>query len=297
MKKLLVATILLLSSIWASLAYTLTPTDLAIADRLEGKVEEMLASKPVEQRERIITALNILGSSPQFSPQMQALCFELSNRFYYNAQANNVSIVGNNNDVTISNINQQDSNNTVINNYTYYQYNETNYEDNNDSSTSSGSLPTTWTNDDPSEEAPTSSLSISRIDGLLDTTVEVGSSDILLYKINVEAGADDGVTISRLVININGDGNFVDNGSLTLYIDDEAVRVRTINDTTISFDAFSKRILAGEATTFAIQANLYEWFDNGSIQLSLDSIDAYEITTANMVTEYEHPTGATFTIE
>lgn len=123
MKKLLILLISTFGLVSISLAYTMTPADIAIADRLEQKVEEMLATKPVEQRERIIGALNFLSQSPQFSPQMQTLCLDLSNRFYQNAVTNNIAINGSYNQVYVNNVNQQDSNNTTITNNYYTQYN------------------------------------------------------------------------------------------------------------------------------------------------------------------------------
>lgn len=145
-------------------------------------------------------------------------------------------------------------------------------------------------------------LNVTRIDGIGDTTVAAGTSDMSVYKLKLTSSQGNGVKVNRAVFAIDntnpgaGTDLHLNNTYLTLYVNGTPVSTKTVTAATVTFDGFNETINSTNNLELEIKATFAEAFDNGDFQVTLDSLNAYDALTSVAVTVYAEPAGAVLTI-
>ncbi|NOZ44933.1 MAG: hypothetical protein GXP45_07490, partial [bacterium] len=147
-----------------------------------------------------------------------------------------------------------------------------------------------------SVESLTSTLNVTKIDGLGDTTIAPGTTDETIYGLRLSSNQGNGVRVSRLTLDIAGAGSYNNNTTLTLWIDGTPIKSKVVSGSTLVFDGFNRTIDTTASVDFTVKADFTETFNSGTFAVSLNSLEAYDVLSSNSVTSYDHPAGATFTI-
>jgi len=143
-------------------------------------------------------------------------------------------------------------------------------------------------------------LSITRTDGLGNTTLAVGSKNVLLYGLDLRVTQGNPVSISNAEFsvswsNVSTSTWHLNNVFATLYVDGQAVSTRTINGSTVKFEWLSK-VVGSTATKLEVRADLSDAFATGTLQLQLTSLDITDTLTSSVVSLATIPNSAQFTV-
>lgn len=150
--------------------------------------------------------------------------------------------------------------------------------------------------------AQVGTLNVTRTDALGDTNMAAGSQDVTLYGLRLSSTQGNGVTLSRVILNITGNNSsstgYATNGTLTLYVNGVAVSsTKTITSSnTVTFDSFTKQITTTSPLDLVVKGSFSEAFSAGSIKLTLNSLNVYDTLTSNTISSYSTPAGAVFTV-
>ena len=88
---------------------------------------------------------------------------------------------------------------------------------------------------------------------------------MLVYQAKLSSSQGNGVTVSNIVFAITGYANatsgYLNNASLTLYVDGVAKKTKTVDSaTSVTFDGFSIPVTPSASATIAVKANFSEAF-------------------------------------
>lgn len=137
-------------------------------------------------------------------------------------------------------------------------------------------------------------LSVTRVDGLGDTKVSVGSKAVLVNELSLAVTQGNDVNISNATYTITASGTYNNNVFATLYVDGAAVSTKTISGTTVTFSNLSK-LVSKTAVKLAVKVDLSDAYSDGDYSMQLTSLDAVDtITSANVTVTA--PTSANFTV-
>lgn len=140
-------------------------------------------------------------------------------------------------------------------------------------------------------------LNVTRNDGLWNNSIAAWSNGLLIYGLNLASSEWNWVTLSNINLSVSGYNNgFLNNVFLTLYIDWVAIQSKTVSSSTVTFDGFSKSILSNSSINVQVKADMAEAFNTWTIQLILNSLNAYDTLTSNAINSYSKPIGAIFTV-
>jgi len=140
-------------------------------------------------------------------------------------------------------------------------------------------------------------LNVTRIDGLGNQTVAQGTNGLTVMKLNLSSNQGNGIRVSRAVFATGStSATGLNNTSLTLYVNGNAVSTKQLQGATVTFDFPSVTITQGNPVTLEVRANLSEAFSSGQLQLVLSSLTATDVGTSQSVTSYQTPSSAVFTI-
>ena len=148
-----------------------------------------------------------------------------------------------------------------------------------------------------SVESLTSTLNVTKVDGLGDSAIAPGTTDKEIYGLRLASNQGNGVRVSRVTLNVTGNAALYNNNvDVTLLIDGTPIKSKTVSGTTIVFDGFNKVVDTDTSVDFTFNADFTETFNSGTFQVSLNSLEAYDVLSSNAVTSYDHPAGAVFTL-
>lgn len=140
------------------------------------------------------------------------------------------------------------------------------------------------------------SLSITRVDGLGNSKIAVGSKAVTVYGLNLAVTQGNDVNISNpefTVISNNtgslssGTGAY-NNVFATLYVNGTAVSTKTVNASTVKFDGLSQKV-GKTAVNLTVKVDLSDAFASGTLALDLTGLDAVDTLTSKQL----YPSGVT----
>jgi len=140
-------------------------------------------------------------------------------------------------------------------------------------------------------------LSVTRVDGLGNTNLAVGSKAVTLNTLKLAVSQGNPVSISNAtysVVNTAGTGQ-LDNVFLTLFVDGVAVKTETVKGASVSFSNLSKTVNAA-GTNLEIKADLSDAFAAGNLRVTLTNLDIVDTLTSQSVSLPSVPTSALFTV-
>lgn len=138
-------------------------------------------------------------------------------------------------------------------------------------------------------------LSITRVDGLGDTKIAVGSKAVSVNGLNVAVTQGNDVQISNAEYTISGSGSFSNNAFATLYVDGTAVSTKTISGTGVKFDGLNK-IVGKTAVNLTVKVDFSDAYDNGQFKVTLSKLDIVDSLTSQAVALGSVPSSANFTV-
>lgn len=146
------------------------------------------------------------------------------------------------------------------------------------------------------------SMSVTRVDGLGDSKIAVGSKAVTVYGVNLAVTQGNDVQISNAEFAVTSNNTGTTNGTgytnnvfATLYVDGTAVSTKTVNAGTVKFDNLSK-VVGKTAVNLTVKVDLSDAFDNGTLSMKLTGLDVYDSLTSQKVTSWSSPSGAIFTV-
>ena len=140
-------------------------------------------------------------------------------------------------------------------------------------------------------------LNVTRTDGLWDTTLAAWSTDVTLYEVKLAATQWNGVKVTKAAFTVTAGASFVDNTTLTLYVDGVAKSSKTYKTSPVTFDGFNVTVDSSTTHTLKIAADFTENLaDAESIQITLNDLTATDALTSNTVNPSSKPAWATFTV-
>lgn len=146
-----------------------------------------------------------------------------------------------------------------------------------------------------------STLNVTRNDGLGNANLAAGSKSVTLYGLSLTSTKGNPINVTSATFAFTGTNASTSTGHLnnvyaTLYVNGTAVSSKTIDASTVKFDGFTAKVSSSSAATIAVKADLSDSFASGTLQTTLSSLTAVDSSTSDDVTSYSKPTGATFTI-
>jgi len=151
-----------------------------------------------------------------------------------------------------------------------------------------------------SVDVEASELNVVRTDGIGDTVIAEGSTDVTLVSYNLTSSQGNGARVSRVdfnAVNTNAGNLHRNNVSLTLYVDGVAVQTKSVPAASdgVFFDNFNVVVDSNNPRTMLIKGTFVEAFNTGDLQLVSTNINAVDNLTSTAL----NPTiasSATFTI-
>lgn len=138
-------------------------------------------------------------------------------------------------------------------------------------------------------------LSTTRVDGLGDTKVAVGSKAVTVNGLNLAVSQGNDVQISNATYTITASGSYTNNAFATLYVDGTAVSTKTINSSTVKFDGLSK-LVGKTAVNLTVKVDFSDAYSAGAFSVKLTSLDVIDTLTSQSVSLGSVPSSAVFTV-
>lgn len=138
-------------------------------------------------------------------------------------------------------------------------------------------------------------LSVTRVDGLGNTKVAVGSKAVTVYGINVAVTQGNDVNISNAEFTVTASGSYNNNVFATLYVDGQAVSTKTVSGTNLKFDNLSK-VVGKTAVKLEVKVDLSDAYAAGDFGVQLTALDIVDTLTSQQVALGTTPSSATFTV-
>ncbi len=138
-------------------------------------------------------------------------------------------------------------------------------------------------------------LSITRVDGLGDTKVAVGSRDVLANRLNLVVNQGNEVQISNAEYTITGSGTYLNNATATLYVNGVVRSTRQINSNTVVFDGLSQNV-GKTALSLEVRVDFQDAYNAGEFSIKLTDLDIVDTLTSQTVTLPTVPSSAKFTV-
>lgn len=140
-------------------------------------------------------------------------------------------------------------------------------------------------------------LSVTRVDGLGNTTIATGSKAVTLNTLKLAVTQWNPVSISNATYTVTNSINSqqLDNVFVTLYVDGVAVKTETVKGATVSFSNLSKTVNAA-GSNLEVRADLSDAFTTGNLTVTLTSLDIVDTLTSATVNLGTVPTSAVFTV-
>ncbi|NVP18144.1 hypothetical protein HUU51_05505, partial [Candidatus Gracilibacteria bacterium] len=140
-------------------------------------------------------------------------------------------------------------------------------------------------------------LSVTRVDGLGNTTIATGSKAVTLNTLKLAVTQGNPVSISNATYTVTNSINSqqLDNVFVTLYVDGVAVKTETVKGATVSFSNLSKTVNAA-GSNLEVRADLSDAFTTGNLTVTLTSLDIVDTLTSATVNLGTVPTSAVFTV-
>ncbi len=140
-----------------------------------------------------------------------------------------------------------------------------------------------------------SALAITRTDGLGNTTIASGSTDVTLNSLALTVSQGNDLVISNPVYTVTSGGILYQNNvTATLYIDGVAVSTKNVTSGTVTFDANATVTKAAKSMT--VKATFSDAFSTGTFSMKLTGLDITDALTSNAVALGSVPSSAVFTI-
>lgn len=139
------------------------------------------------------------------------------------------------------------------------------------------------------------SVSVTRVDGLWNSNIAVGSKSVTAYWVNLAVTQGNDVNISNAEFTITASWSYTSNVFATLYVDWTAVSTKTVNSSTVKFDNLTKKV-GKTAVNLTVKLDLSDAYDNWVFSMKLTNLDIYDSLTSKEVTLGTTPTSATFTV-
>lgn len=139
------------------------------------------------------------------------------------------------------------------------------------------------------------SVSVTRVDGLWNTNIAVGSKWVTAYGVNLAVTQGNDVNISNAEFTITATWSYTSNVFATLYVDGTAVSTKTVNSNTVKFDNLTKKV-GKTAVNLTVKLDLSDAYDNWVFSIKLSNLDIYDSLTSKEVTLGTTPTSASFTV-
>ncbi|MDD5769333.1 MAG: S-layer homology domain-containing protein [Candidatus Gracilibacteria bacterium] len=138
-------------------------------------------------------------------------------------------------------------------------------------------------------------LSVTRVDGLGNTKMAVGSKAVTVYGVNLAVTQGNDVSISNAEYTVTASGSYTNNVFATLYVDGTAVSTKTINASTVKFDNLTK-LVGKTPVNLTVKVDLSDAYSNGDFALKLTALDIVDTLTSQTVSLGTTPSSATFTV-
>lgn len=141
-------------------------------------------------------------------------------------------------------------------------------------------------------------LSVTRVDGLGNTKVAVGSKAVTVNGLSLAVTQGNDVSISNAEYTVTGSGEFTNNAFATLYVDGTAVSTKTINvasGSSITFDGLSK-VVSKASTNLTVKVDFSDAYADGTFSMKLKKVDVVDTLTSKTDITYSVPSSAIFTI-
>lgn len=139
-------------------------------------------------------------------------------------------------------------------------------------------------------------LSITRVDGLGNTNIAVGSKGVLVNGLSLAVTQGNDVNVSNAEYSLVGSsGSYANNAFATLYVDGTPVSTKTINGTTVKFDNLSK-VVGKTAVKLELRVDFSDAYASGKFVAKLSNLDIIDTLTSNSITTYSVPSSAEFTV-
>lgn len=143
-------------------------------------------------------------------------------------------------------------------------------------------------------------LSVTRNDGLGNTTLAAGSKGVTLYGVQFSSTKGNPVSVSSASIEVTTDssGSYAGNAYLTLYVNGTAVTSKTVDtaNQVVKFDGFNTVVSASGTTSAVVKADFSDAFTGGAFQVKLNALGATDTVTSKEVAPSHKPVGALFTV-
>ena len=143
-----------------------------------------------------------------------------------------------------------------------------------------------------------SALAITRTDGLGDTTIASGSTDVTLNSLALTVSQGNDLVISNPVYTVTSSNatatGYPNNVTATLYVDGVAVSTKNVTSGTVTFDANATVTKAAKSMT--VKATFSDAFSTGTFSMKLTGLDITDALTSNTVVLGSVPNSAEFTI-
>jgi len=143
-----------------------------------------------------------------------------------------------------------------------------------------------------------SALNVTRTDALWNQYIAAWADDLVTYGIRLSTDQWNWVTVSnaKFTVTSNNTADLYNNGYLTLYVNWVAKQTKTITAGTVTFDNFNKDVTKTSPVDLVVKADLNDAFASGTLQLTLNDLDAVDTLTSNDVSGFSTPAGAVFTV-
>ncbi len=139
-------------------------------------------------------------------------------------------------------------------------------------------------------------LSITRVDGLGNTNIAVGSKSVLVNGLNLAVTQGNDVSISNAEYSLAGSsGSYNNNAFATLYVDGTPVSTKTINGTTVKFDNLSK-VVGKTAVKLELRVDFSDAYASGKFVAKLSNLDIVDTLTSQTISSISVPNSAEFTV-
>lgn len=148
-------------------------------------------------------------------------------------------------------------------------------------------------------------LSITRVDGLGNSKIAVGSKAVTVYGLNLAVTQGNEVNISNpeFTIASNNTGSLssgtgvYNNVFATLYVNGTAVSTKTVNASSVKFDGLSQKV-GKTAVNLTVKVDLSDAFASGTLSFDLTGLDAVDTLTSKQLypSGVNAPNSAEFTV-
>lgn len=136
---------------------------------------------------------------------------------------------------------------------------------------------------------------VTRVDGLWDTNIAVGSKAVEVYGLSLAVTQGNPVSISNATYAITASWSYVNNVFATLFIDWTAVSTKTVQWNTVTFNNVTKT-LSTTPLNMTVKVDLSDAYSNWDFAMQLTALDMVDTLTSQNVALGSTPTSANFTV-